>query len=472
MATKLNPLNPLVLVLNPSTFPSYSFTQNQYYFYTVEIQRPYDGYRIFTGKAWAKNYMYTGYGEITIDLAPLIKPYMYTGKGLLEPEYDANALTAKTVWTLPGSFVYGTDHSSYINGFGVTKVWVHFYPTSTTNIRIQNAVAVKEIEVTSSWDITNNINHSTDSFDVQELSQHEFGRTFVSHYPRVLTENFGVFGLVNISTQYYNDAIDTSNGVILQVGNNLSTAPKLRGVGGTAYAGGYLPFKFKLSEIVNTLQDWTQTQIIETNIYGGNASRTTENLITTGGASSYTVNNIFYAGDAQGHAAGRESFDKSNSIYYIPKPTDVPLPSGDDHAGSDTWIRFAELDTCPKKYYLVWMTRSCAPACYGFDGNTVYSEEYDETTLTNKYNMEISKIQNITKNYNLKSGVINKVTYSAMEDIFTSPWCLLYEVATDTSVYVRPTDKSFTRKNSVKEDKQPFTFNINLQEVTKIEIFR
>jgi hypothetical protein len=86
--------------------------------------------------------------------------------------------------------------------------------------------------------------------------------------------------------------------------------------------------------------------------------------------------------------------------------------------------------------------------------------------------MELYKIQNITKNYERKSGIINKATYSAMEDIFTSPWCLLYDVSTDTSVYVRPTDNTFTRKNSIKEDKQPFTFNINLQELSKIEIFR
>lgn len=497
MATMLNPLKPLVLVFNPSTFPSYLFARNEYYYYTVEIQRPYDGYRIFTGKAWAKNYLYTGYGEITIDLSSLIKPYMYKGKELLEPEYDANALTLTTTWTQPGAFVYGLNYRDYATyGFGVTKVYVHFYQSDITNIRVQNAVAVKEIEVTSSWDINGDINHANDTFDTQEISQYEFGQTFISHYPRVLTDNFGVFGLINISHQYYDDTIDTSNGVILQVGNDLTTALQLKGVGDTAYTGGYLPFKFKLSQIVNTLQEWTQDEILERNIVGGNASRAPQNYINTGTAQSYVVENVFYGGDAQGHGAGREGFDRSNSIYYMPKPTDFPLNPGPQpqrsqynteeeyeealaqwtdrvhHQGSETWIRFAELDTCPKKYYLVWMTRSCTPACFGFDGNTVYSESYEDTLLTNIYNMEMSKIQNITKKYELKSGVINKATYSAMEDIFTSPWCLLYDVSTDTSVYVRPTDTTFTRKNSMKEDKQPFMFNINLQELSKIEIFR
>ena len=59
-----------------------------------------------------------------------------------------------------------------------------------------------------------------------------------------------------------------------------------------------------------------------------------------------------------------------------------------------------------------------------------------------------------------------------MEDIYTSPWCLLYDTQTDKSIYVRPVDSTFTRKNTIKEDKRPFTFEVNMQELDKIEILR
>ena len=57
-----------------------------------------------------------------------------------------------------------------------------------------------------------------------------------------------------------------------------------------------------------------------------------------------------------------------------------------------------------------------------------------------------------------------------MQDIFTSPWCLLYDTMTDTTVYVKASDNAFTVKNNVFEDKRPFTFTINITEIQSQEL--
>lgn len=464
MATKLNPLQPLVVILNPETFSDYTFSANTYYFYTVELQRPYDNYRVFTGKAWAKQYGYTNNGEITIDISSIAKPYMYSGYDLLKPIYDPIQMEIRANWTAPGTYISGLESLNFLTaGYGCVKTYIHFYQAGTTNISVQNALAVKEISLTSSWNLRSEVYEVDDAFNAQELTSIEFGNTFISHYPKILSENFGVFGLLNVSKQYWSDSGLAHQGTIFKVGNDVTTGIEIKGNYESIYAAGYVPFKLKLSDIVPTLTAWTQEETLVTDIVGGNSSRITQNTILTGTSSSYTVNQIFYAGDSRPHATAVEGFDKSNSVYYIPM---------NDGARGEGWIRFAELDECYKRYYLVWMTKSCAPVCYGFGGNTVYSEDYSHTTMTNIYNMELSKIQNITKRYELKSGVIDKETYTVMEDIYTSPWCLLYDTQTDKSIYVRPTDGSFTRKNSIREDRQPFTFVVNMQELDKIEILR
>lgn len=466
--TILNPLKPLVLILNPLTF-SYNFSANQYYYYTIEIQRPYDGFRVFTGKAWAKQYNYTAFGEITIDISAVVKPYLYSGYNLLKPIYNPETMQIESYWMNDGQFITSLNQEVYSNaGFGSTIVYVHFY-SSTTNMTVNNAVAVKEVHITSSWNIRENVYETTDSFNCQELSKLEFGQTFISHYPKVNTTNFGIFGLVNMSEYYWRNAAQYNNNIILKVGNDEFTAIKLLGDGENIYVGGYTPFKINLSTILPTLTEWSQVEIPTNNIYGGNSNRAAKNTFTTGTSVPYEVNNIYSAGNAKGHGTYQEGYDYSNSIYYIPMKTS-PITIATNRG--EGWYHFAELDECYSRYYLVWMTKSCAPACYGFGGNTVYSEDYSHTTLTNMYNMELSKIQNVTKNYQLRTGIIDKQTYTVMEDIYTSPWCLLYDTHTDKSVYVRPVDNTFTRKNTIKEDKRPFTFEVNMQELDKIEILR
>ena len=133
-------------------------------------------------------------------------------------------------------------------------------------------------------------------------------------------------------------------------------------------------------------------------------------------------------------------------------------------------IPFATFDECYSHYYLVWMTRSCTPVCYGFDGNTVFSQDFENTYMTSKYGNDILKIQTVSNKWELKSGVIDKNTYAVMEDIYTSPFLLLYDTQTDKYTYVKCEDNKFTRKNSVKEDQRPFTFTVNLTEIHKKEL--
>ena len=467
--THNNSLKPLILVLNPSTESNYLFNADTYYYFTVEMQRPYDNYRVFTGKCWAKRYGYSPYGEVMLDISSIVKPFMYNGQRLIEPVYNNNTMDFTQQWDSNGSIKTTIDSGSALAyGFGVCNVYVHFYASPADLNSVINAVLYKEVQVTSSWSIEGDIMYQNDVFDLQEISQYEFGETFISHYPKVLTNNFGVFGLINMSSDYYNNSVLYSLGKVIQVGNDSSTAPSLNGIGDTLNAGGYFPFKIKLAEVIQTLTPWIEGRVILESIQSGDSEMIADNEFLTGDSVPYTPDNTWICGNSNPQQSETPGIVKSNDIYIIPQKHDGGISL--EPARGEGWIKIATLDECYSRYYLVWMTKSCVPVCYGFDGNNIKKYNFSYTEMTNEYDMNVTKIEDIKSTYELRSGIINKATYRAMQDIFTSPWCLLYDTMTDTTVYVKASDNAFTVKNNVFEDKRPFTFTINITEIQSQEL--
>lgn len=490
--TSKSPLKPVVVRFNPLT-TSYNIVPNRYFYYSVVIYYQSNQYRVFVGKTWSHPYNgNTSVGEIDMEISNILKPYMYESALSIKPEFDEALGEFHPRWNTNQEEITTIDsHNPRNYGFGVMKYWVYLF-NSSTNLSgsLSTAVASLEGELTSSWDIDAPAYYHNDDFVMQNLLELEFNRGFISHYPKISTTNFGVFGLVNISdnylSRYYEDR-PRPGGVLqrrclpIYVGNQVFhmegegalirkvyDAVELRLVMGDGqYATGYLPINVTLYDVLNSLRDVQETPVVFENIVGANASETIQNTFQTGGATAYSPTNTWMGGTAAPHEPARQGYNYSNYVMIM----SPDFTWGDDDNPSTGYsVPIGVLDECYSRYYLVWMTRSCVPVCYGFGGNTVFSQDFDNTYMTSKYGNDILKLQTVTNRWELKSGVINKETYSVMEDIYTSPFLLLYDTHKDKCTYVKCMDNSFTRKNSTKEDKQPFYFNVNLQEVHKNEL--
>lgn len=491
MTTK-SPLKPVVVRFNPLT-TQYNIIPNRYYWYSVVIYYQSNQYRVFVGKTWSHPYNgNTSVGEIDMEISNILKPYMYESALSIKPEFDEALGEFHPRWNTNQEEITTIDSRDPRNyGFGVMKYWVYLF-NSSANLSgsLSTAVASLEGELTSNWDIDAPAYYHNDDFVMQNLLELEFNRGFISHYPKISTTNFGVFGLVNISdnylSRYYEDRPGPGGGLQrrclpIYIGNQVFhmegegalirkvyDAVELRLVMGDGqYVTGYLPINVTLYDVLNSLRDVQETPVVFENIVGANASETIQNTFQTGGATAYSPTNTWMGGTAAPHEPARQGYNYSN--YVMIMSPDFTW-GNEDNPSTGYSVPIGVLDECYSRYYLVWMTRSCVPVCYGFGGNTVFSQDFDNTYMTSKYGNDILKLQTVTNKWELKSGVINKETYTVMEDIYTSPFLLLYDTQKDKYTYVKCVDNSFTRKNSTKEDKQPFYFNVNLQEVHKNEL--
>lgn len=491
MTTK-SPLKPVVVRFNPLT-TQYNIVPNRYYWYSVVIYYQSNQYRVFVGKTWSHPYNgNTSVGEIDMEISNILKPYMYESELSIKPEFDEALGEFHPRWNTNQEEITTIDsHDPRNYGFGVMKYWVYLF-NSSANLSgsLSTAVASLEGELTSSWDIDAPAYYHNDDFVMQNLLELEMNRGFISHYPKISTTNFGVFGLVNISDNYlfrYSEDRPRPGGGLdrtilpIYIGNQVFhmervgtfirkvyDAVELRLVMGDGqYITGYLPVNVTLYDVLNALRDVQEAPVIFENIVGANATATIQNTFQTGGAAEYTPTNTWIAGNSNEYEPARQGYNYSNYVMIM----SPDFTWGDeDNPSTGYSVPIGVLDECYSHYYLVWMTRSCVPVCYGFDGNTVFSQDFDNTYMTSKYGNDILKLQTVTNKWELKSGIINKETYSVMEDIYTSPFLLLYDTHKDKCTYVKCMDNSFTRKNSTKEDKQPFYFNVNLQEVHKNEL--
>lgn len=501
--TNKTPLNPVVVRFNPTT-TNYQVIPGRYYYYSVVIYYPENYYRVFVGKTWAHSYKGdNNIGEIDMEISNILKPYMYESEYSIKPEFNEADGEFHPYWNSNQEEVSTIDSNDpRLYGFGVMNYGVYLFETST-NLALNQSVALIQGQLTSSWDIDSPAYYHEDSFIMQNLLELEFPKGFVSHYPKIMTTNFGVFGMVNISDaymwNYYEDRPSPGGGLAetilpIYIGNQVFHMEEQEGpddqdpvyekvydaielrivVGAGMYMTGYLPFNITLYDAINSLRNARETPVVFENIIGANSAQQIDNIFTTHSSSEYTPTNTWIGGTSKQHEPARDGYDYSNTIWVM--SPDFTWGEGPSTAhpegvpGTGYAIPVGVFDECYSRYYLVWMTRSCVPVCYGFDGNTIFSQDFENTFMTSKYGNDILKMQTVINKWELKTGTIDQNTYSVMEDIYTSPYLLLYDTLKDKYTYVKCDDNGFTRKNSVREDNRPFTFTVNLSEVHKKEL--
>ena len=444
-----------------------TLTANQYYYYRVRLG--YAGY-IYVGKTWC--FMRNGVPTIELNLGNVLRDYSYRGYKSLEPNLDGQDW--KPVFNVDSSTIQSIDTDFYSSSTIGDNSQVGVIRMSIDISATYNFAQVKIVDfggtdgyyplITSSWGIKDEPARNTDFTDFQDILRME--TDFVSHYPMVTTENYGVMYMFNCSFPYIDNMVGLrlpciyiSNKPNYTAGNtqaeDIYTGIRYYVTGN----GGYTFFNATMANVLTSLDPDAYVPDYTVDVINGGTSYTSTSNTISGGTSYTTASNYVFAGDSSTSNTPVYGYDHRYKIWLWNRST---FESNQTEGN----IFIGVIDECPADYYLTWITKSCVPVSFGFSGYSKNKQKVNNTFTLSADNFNKVKLQEFTNSWNLRSGIVDETTYNVFADILTSPYVILWERKTDKIYYVT-IDTTDWEEHSVKELKKPLTFELNVSESQK-----
>ena len=122
----------------------------------------------------------------------------------------------------------------------------------------------------------------------------------------------------------------------------------------------------------------------------------------------------------------------------------------------------AIIDSCPKPYYLVYLTNEGGLQCQPFLKSSELNISYKNNTRVDNSDFEWVFNQQTRAKWNLKSRNLTDSEYKAMGDIFNSPYVALLDMENHRFHWVNVTKETYTQKRN-ENGKKPIFFEIEVQ---------
>lgn len=131
--------------------------------------------------------------------------------------------------------------------------------------------------------------------------------------------------------------------------------------------------------------------------------------------------------------------------------------------GREKLFDVANVDTCSRDYYLIWKDRLGGFQSQPFDKNITFSEDLTTENVTNyKGTTKYSNIQSQPK-WIINSNWISDNLLPYYESIFVSPIIMLFDSREDKVYNVNVTDKTYTEKTFLNNQRKLFNLQLNLE---------
>lgn len=127
---------------------------------------------------------------------------------------------------------------------------------------------------------------------------------------------------------------------------------------------------------------------------------------------------------------------------------------------NDTQV--AQVDTCTKPYYLIWIENSGALQCQGFLGTSSFTRKYDNKARVDNRNMEWRATATATGNWTLRSDNLTDVEYKAYGGMYNSPYLVLLDMENQALHYVNISKTDYTEKKRTRVNKKPNYFEVEV----------
>ena len=122
----------------------------------------------------------------------------------------------------------------------------------------------------------------------------------------------------------------------------------------------------------------------------------------------------------------------------------------------------AVIDSCPKPYYLVYLTNEGGMQCQPFLKSSELNISYKNNTRVDMSDFEYVFNQQTRAKWNLKSRNLTDSEYKAMADIFTSPYVAILDMENHRFHWVNVTKETYTQKRN-ENGKKPIYFEVEVQ---------
>lgn len=122
----------------------------------------------------------------------------------------------------------------------------------------------------------------------------------------------------------------------------------------------------------------------------------------------------------------------------------------------------AQIDECPKPYYLCWLTNSGATQVQPFLKSSEVNVTYKNNTRVDMSNYEWLFNQQTRTSWKLKSRNLSDKDYKAYGELFASPYLILLDMENNKLHYVNIKTETYTQKKN-EVGKRPIYFEIEVE---------
>lgn len=172
----------------------------------------------------------------------------------------------------------------------------------------------------------------------------------------------------------------------------------------------------------------------------------------------------------------KKGYDVGNfTLYSIFGQTqldrDADLYLAEDLADRTEYYAYvAHIDYCPARYYLVWQDRYGATQSQPFNGTCTYGESFVRAETLNSSNTRQLSNVNVQPKFTVTSNWLNFNNLPYFESLFVSPWLQLWDTETGMSFSVVITDTDFSERTFMSNNRQMFSYTLNLETAKKQNI--
>lgn len=153
----------------------------------------------------------------------------------------------------------------------------------------------------------------------------------------------------------------------------------------------------------------------------------------------------------------------ANKAYHRPL-------SGATNAYYMNDIKVAEVDSCIKPYYLLWIANNGGLQCQPFLKSSEFSLNYVNKTAIDVHNAEFGISKTVTGNWKLKSQNLNDSVYKAYGEMFDSPYVVLLDMVNNRLHYVNIKNTDYNEKKRTRVDSKPKYFEVELTSSDKLRV--
>lgn len=158
------------------------------------------------------------------------------------------------------------------------------------------------------------------------------------------------------------------------------------------------------------------------------------------------------------------NIDNATTSITRSKLGTIEFTGGTDWYGIDN-KKIAQIDSCPKPYYLVWMTNSGGMQVQPFLKSSEFSVEYTYNNRIDMSNFEWSFKKTTRGQWKLKSNNLSDKDFKAYGEMFNSPYLILLDIENNKLHYVNVTLTTYNEKHNTIGNKIYFEVTLESGEV-------